>query len=90
MTSVLSWPPGQLCQQSRPKHVHWPPGPAPFQAWNSAFIYIFVLILLLYLVYIALLFCYMCKLFQIIRKRRQDPMKFHMEIFRVLLRKGAI
>lgn len=74
MPRVFSWsPPATLppviaytCGLAHPPH------PLPFQAWISAFVYIFFQVLLLSLVYIALLFCCMCKLFQIICERRQS------------------
>ena len=68
-------------------HVCWPTWSRPIPGLDFCFHLHFFLVLPLYLVYIALLFCYMCKLFQIACERKQrinkqDPMILHVEIFR--------
>lgn len=77
-------------------HVCWPTCSCVIEGLDFCFHLHFFLVLPLYLVYTALLFCYMCKLFQTacVRKQninKQDPMILHLEIiFTVFLRKGAI
>ena len=77
-------------------HVCWPTCSCAVKGLDFCFHLHFSLVLPLYLVYTALLFCYMCKLFQTacVRKQninKQDPMILHLEIiFTVFLRKGAI